>query len=84
MKNENTVIKIMAELLDVLNRNGVKADSELSLENFLQDHNASEALSTILTDNQCRFCETMNCDKCDSYSKKPISERIARYSKLPK
>lgn len=74
----------MAEILDVLTRNEVKADSKYALENFLQDNNASEALATILTDNQCQSCETMNCKECKEYSKKPITERIARYSKLPK
>jgi len=83
MKRKDTT-QVVAELLDVLNRHGLNVDSPYVLENFLHDFDVDEALATILTDNQCRFCTKENCKGCDEYGKKPIAERIARYSKLGK
>ena len=83
IKTEKTV-QIVAELMDVLHRHGVDVNTPYVFENFFQDNGTSEVIGLILTDNQCQRCEMVKCSACDEYGKKPVEQRIARYSRLPK
>lgn len=73
-------IQIVAELMDVLNRHGVKVDTPYVFENFFQDHGREEIISLVLVGDGR---ENGDGDY-EEYHKKPLAERIARYSKLPK
>jgi hypothetical protein len=76
-KKSAKAVKIMAEILDVLHRNGVDADTPYCLDNFLIDNNGLELMAVVLVGDGIK-------DEPNEYQKKPIAERIARYSKLPK
>lgn len=77
MKEEKAV-QVVAELLDVLHRHGVEVDTPYVFENFFQDWGTSEVIRRILAgDGEAD-------GDYDEYYAKPIAERIARYSRLPK
>lgn len=70
-------IQIVAELLDVLNRHGVDVDTPYVFENFFQDYGTSNVISRILAGDGKKDGDY------DDYVEKPITERIARFSRLP-
>jgi hypothetical protein len=70
---DEKALKTVAELLEVLRRNGYNADTDYAFENFFLDHGTSEIIGTILYGT--------NCDE-DNYSQIPIAERLAKYHKL--
>jgi hypothetical protein len=68
-------IQIVAELLDVLHRNGVEVDTPYVFENFFYA-GTSEVIRLILSgDGEAD-------GDYDEYRAKPIAERIARYSRI--
>ena len=74
-KPDPKTVKTVAEILDVLHRNGFDADSSYSIENFLQDYPVGEATRLVLIGDGKEI-------DYDDYGKKPLAERLARYSKL--
>lgn len=71
-------LQIAAELLDVLHRHGVHVDTPYVFENYVQDHLGDRVLSRVLVGDGDKDGDY------NEYGKKPIAERIARYSNLPK
>jgi hypothetical protein len=77
--NKDKAVQVVAELMDVLHRHGVYVDTPYAFENFFQDWRASALISQILTGDG-----TLRDGDPEEYVKKPIAERIARYSRIPK
>ncbi len=72
--NRNKAVKIVAELMDVLHRNGVDVDTPYVFHNFFEDDGTSDVIRLVLTGD----------GDDEEYGERPIKDRIARYSKLPK
>lgn len=64
--------------MDVLHRHGVDVDTPYVFENYIQDHLGDRVLRQVLVGDGDKDGDY------EEYGKKPIVERIARYSKLPK
>lgn len=77
---KDQAIQIAAELMDVLNRHGVDVDTPYVFENLFQDHISNGVISRVLVGDGLEGSD----GDYDEYGKKPIAERIARYSKMPK
>tara|TARA_Y100000310_G_scaffold341389_2_gene440369 strand:- start:356 stop:586 length:231 start_codon:yes stop_codon:yes gene_type:complete len=74
---DDKALKTVAELLEVLRRNGYNADTSYAFENFLLDHGKAEVMYEIL----CGDGKEMDFD---DYSQIPLEERLAKFHKLPK
>ena len=70
--------QIAAELMDVLHRHGLNVDNPYVFENLFNDHITSEVISLVLVGDGEKDGDY------EEYGKKPIAERIARYSRLSK
>jgi len=77
--NKDKAVQVMAELLDVLHRHGVYVDTPYVFDNFFHDWGKSRVISQILTGDG-----TLQDGPPDEYVMRPIAERIARYSRIPK
>ena len=74
MKLDKKALKTVAEILEVLRRNGYETDSGYAIENFMQDYGSSEVIAKILVGDGPDY---------DAYGKIPLPKRLAQYSQLP-
>ena len=68
-------LKTVAELLEVLRRNGYEANSSYVFENFFADYGTSEVISHVL----CGDGEEVDYEE---YYAIPIEDRLAKFHKL--